>query len=246
MPQKRILISQPKPQNHSPYFELEKKYDVVFDFRKFFQIEPVPAREFRKLRIDLSTFTAVIFTSKIAVDHYFRVAEEMRFTVPTTMKYFCINETIAQYLSKYIVYRKRKISFADGSVDDFVNLMSKSPEEKYLLPVADNHRNTLNNKLKRKKIKVYKAVFYQIAYSDLKDIKLDYDIIVLFSPSGMKALEENFGEITEQNFKIAAFGAETTKAVTKAGLKVNIKAPTPECPSMTMAIENYLKNGKTK
>lgn len=242
MPNRRILISQPKPANNSPYFELEKHYAVDFDFRKFFGIEPVPAREFRKLRLDLGSFTAVIFTSKVAVDHYFRVAKEMRFHVPNTMKYFCINETIAQYLSKYIVYRKRKISFGDGTMDDFVSLIAKTPEEKYILPVADNHRNTLNNKLKRKKLKVTKAIFYQIAYADLSDIKLDYDMIVLYSPSGVKALEENFGELKNKNLFIAAFGAETSKAVTKAGLKVNIKAPTPDCPSMTMAIEKYLKN----
>lgn len=246
MPNKRILISQPKPASNSPYFDIEKRYNVNIDFRKFFGIEPVAAREFRKLRIDLGSFTSVIFTSKIAVDHYFRVAEEMRFHVPTTMKYFCINETIAQYLSKYIVYRKRKISFADGSMDDFVFLIAKTADEKYLLPVADNHRNTLINKLKRKKVKVTKAVFYQIAYSDLSDIKLDYDIVVLFSPSGMKALEENFDDLKSYNIKIAAFGTETSKAVTKAGLKVSIKAPTSDCPSMTMAIEKFLKNGKIK
>jgi len=244
MSEKKILISQPEPASNSPYFDLVDRYEVNIDFKKFFGIEAVAAKEFRKLRLDLGSFTSVIFTSKVSVDHYFRVAEEMRFHVPTTMKYFCNNETIAQYLSKYIVYRKRKISYADGTMDDFVNLIFKNPDEKYLLPVADDHRNTLNNKLKRKKIKVTKAVFYQIAYADLSKIKLDYDIIVLFSPSGMKALEANFDNLKDQKIKIAAFGTETAKAVVKAGLKVNIKVPTQECPSMTMALEKYLLNGK--
>lgn len=246
MPEKRILISQPEPSENSPYFDLEKKYNVNFDFRKFFQIEPVASREFRKVRLDLNDYNALIFTSKIAADHYFRVAQKMRFQVPTTMKYFCINETIAQYLSKYIVYRKRKIFFADGTMDDFVDLISKSPDEEFLLPVADNHRNTLYNKLKRKKLRIKKAIFYQIVFSDLSDIDLNYDVIVLFSPSGIKALEENFSDIKKRSFKIAAFGNETAKAVNKAGLKVDIKAPTPDLPSMSMALENYLKNGKAK
>ncbi len=246
MPKRRILISQPKPSSKSPYFDFITRYDVDIDFRKFFGIEPVPAREFRKLRLDLNNFTGVIFTSKISVDHYFRVAEEMRFHVPTTMKYFCNNETIAQYLSKYIVYRKRKISYADGTIDDFVNLIAKFPDEKFMLPVADNHRNTLNNKLKRKKLKITKAIFYQIAYENLNDLDFNYDIVVLYSPSGMKALEENYSIEKLKQVKIATFGSETAKAVTKAGLKIAVKAPTSNFPSMTMALENFLINGKAK
>ncbi|MBN2892379.1 MAG: uroporphyrinogen-III synthase [Bacteroidales bacterium] len=246
MPIKNILISQPKPIHRSPYDDLVKKYDITVDFRKFFDIEPLPAREFRKARIDLASFTSVIFTSKVAIDHYFRLSEELRFLIPSTMKYFCMNETIANYLNKYIVYRKRKISFADGNVDDLVNLLSKYPEEKYLLPVADSHKNTLSNKLKRKKLKVVKAVSYKIVSSDLTDLGFDYDIVVLFSPSGVKALQENFPNYNSEKSKIAAFGAETCKAVTKAGYKLEIKAPTSEHPSMTMALDTYLKKNEGK
>lgn len=244
MPNKRILISQPKPVEKSPYFEIEKKYGVVFDFRKFFQIEPVHSRELRKQRLDIVKFTSIIFTSKIAVDHFFRIAEELRYTVPNSLKYFCINETIAQYLSKYVVYRKRKISFANGTIDDFASIISKSPEEFFLLPVADNHKNTLFNKLKRKKLNVTKAAIYKVVNSDLSDLKLDYDVIALFSPSGVKSLVENFPDFKDSKIKLAAFGAETTKAITKEGLKITIKAPTPEFPSMTMALDDFLKNEK--
>lgn len=244
MSNKKILISQPKPVEKSPYFDVEKNYDVVFDFRKFFQIEPVHSRELRKQRLNIVKFTSIIYTSKIAVDHFFRVAEELRYTVPGTLKYFCINETIAQYLSKYVVYRKRKISFGNGTIDDFVSIISKNPEENFLLPVADTHKNTLFNKLKRKKLNVTKAPIYKVASADLSDLTLDYDVIVLFSPSGVKSLVKNFPDFKDSKIKIAAFGTETTKAVSKAGLKTAIKAPTPEFPSMTMALEDYLRNGK--
>lgn len=244
MSNKKILISQPKPAEKSPYFDIEKRYDVVFDFRKFFQIEPVHSRELRRQRLDIVKFTSIIFTSKIAADHFFRIAKELRYSVPNTLKYFCINETIAQYLSKYVVYRKRKISFANGTIDDFVNIISKNTEEKFLLPVADNHKNTLYNKLKRKKLNVTKAALYKVASSDLSDLTLDYDVIVLFSPAGVKSLVKNFPDFKNSKIKIAAFGTETTKAISKEGLKTTIKAPSTEFPSMAMALEDYLKNGK--
>ncbi len=244
MPNKKILISQPKPVNKSPYFDLAKRYEVDFDFRKFFQLEPIPSKELRKQKINIGRFTAIIFTSKIAVDHYFRVTEELRYPVPSTLKYFCINETIAQYLSKYVVYRKRKISFANGTLDDFVTIISKNINEEMLLPVADSHKNTLYNKLKRKKLKVTKVPFYKVVSADLSDLEINHDIIVLFSPSGVKSLIENYPEIKDKNLKIAVFGNETAKATTKAGLKIFIKAPSPEFPSMAMALENYLRYGK--
>jgi uroporphyrinogen-III synthase len=246
MPSKKILISQPKPKNHSPYFELEKRYDVEFEFRKFFQIKGVESKELRKQRLNISKYTAVILTSRVAADHFFRVAQEMRYTVPDTMKYFCNNETIAQYLSKYITYRKRRIFFANGTTDDFVNIIAKNTDEIFLLPVADNHKNNLYNKLRRKKLDVTKAVFYKIVSADLKDMTLDHDIVVLFSPSGVKSLIENFPEVTKSNIKIAASGPETAKQATKAGLKVTMKSPTQEFPSIVMAIEKYLKDVKKK
>ena len=242
---KRILISQPLPVHRSPYDNLVKKYDLEVDFRKFFEIEEMPAKEFRRSRIDISTYTAVIFTSKVGVDHYFRLAAELRFQVPPTMKYFCSNETIANYLNKYIIYRKRKIHFANGLIDDLVQIIADAPEERTLLPVADSHKNTLANKLKRKKVKVTKAVSYKIVSDDLSDLELNYDIVVFFSPSGVKAWQENFPDFDSSKIVIAAFGAETCKSVKKAKMKLDIKAPTTEFRSMSMAIDNYLiKNGQ--
>ena len=242
---KSILISQPQPVHRSPYDDLVKKYDLRVDFRKFFEIEEMPAKEFRRSRIDISTFASVIFTSKVAVDHYFRLAGELRFQVPPTMKYFCANETIANYLNKYIIYRKRKIHFANGLLDDLVSLIAEVCEEKVLLPVADFHINTLINKLKRKKVKVVKAVSYKIVSADLSDLELDYDIVVFFSPSGVKAWTENYPNIDSKKTIIAAFGAETCKTVRKAKMKLNIKAPTTEFRSMSIAIDNFLiKNGQ--
>lgn len=239
---KRILISQPKPQQkNNHYANLEKEYNVELEFRKFFQIEGVPSRELRKQRLNFTKYTAVIFTSRVAVDHFFRVASELRYNVPGTMKYFCSNETISQYLSKYIVYRKRKIFFANGHTDDLVSIISEYPDEQFLFPVADSHKNTLYNKLKRRKLKVTKSVFYKIVSSDLSDLTLNHDIIVLFSPSGVKSLLDNFPEVvTNKDIVIAASGPETAKAVTKAGLKVGIKAPTEKHKSIINALESYL------
>ena len=242
MPNKKILISQPKPSNATHYAELEKRYDVKLDFRKFFKIEPVPSKELRKKRLNINKYTAVIFTSRVAVDNFFRICEELRYTVPSTMKYFCSNETIAQYLSKYIVYRKRKIFFGNGKIDSLVESIIPHSDEEFLLPVADNHHNSLYNKLRRRKLKVTKAVFYRIVSEDLKDLKLEHDIIVLFSPSGVKSLIENFPGVVEDKKKIIAVsGPETLKAATKANLNVQIKAPTEKYKSIIMALDSFLR-----
>ena len=195
---KRILISQPKPQQNNHYANLEKEYNVELEFKKFFQIEPVASKELRKQRLNINKYTAVILTSRVAADHFFRVADELRYTVPGTMKYFCSNEPISQYLSKYIVYRKRKIFYANGHSDSFVDIIAENPNEEFLMPVADNHKNSLYNKLKRHKLKVTKSVFYKIVSSDLSDIKFDHDIIVLFSPSGVKSLLDNCPDIKDK------------------------------------------------
>ncbi len=243
---KSILISQPQPTQRSPYDDIVKKYNVKVDFHKFFDIEPVEAREFRRLRIDLSSFTAVIFTSKIAVDHYFRLATEMRYYPPTTLKYFCINESISNYLNKYITYRKRKIFFTDGLMDSLIEVVSKFTDEVFLLPVANTHKNNLINKLKRKKLNVIKAVSYKVVNVDLSKLKLSYDIVALFSPSGVDSLVANFPDFRDKKIKLATFGSETTKSAVKAGLKVDIKAPTAGVPSMAMALEKYLKKNANK
>lgn len=242
---KKILISLTKMEN-SPYLDLEKQYNIKVDFKEFFYVSPVPISNLRKIRFDLNNYTAVIFTSKTAVDHYFRVSQEMRYNVPTTLKYFCINETISTYLSKYIVYRKRKIFFSDGNADNLIELISQNEDEKFLLPVSDTRKNTIVNKLKRKKINITPVVFYTLEYSDLKTIDINqYDLVVLFSPVSVKSIQHNFDDNIEKNIMIATFGKDTAKEALKAKLKVKIKAPAPDCPSMKTAIEKYLQNGKS-
>ena len=239
-----ILISQPEPaKNKSPYAELEDNFKIKIDFQKFITIEGVSVKEFRKTKINLLTHTAVIFTSKTSVDNYFRMAQELRIKIPTKMKYFCINETIAYYLQKYIIYRKRKINYANGSFDDVIKMFEKYPDEKILFPVADIHKPTMPNKLKKSKLKFTKAVLYRTVSADLSNLKdINYDLIVFFSPAGIKSLLENFPDFKQNKTKIAAFGTETCKAVKNAGLNLEIKAPTQESPSMAMAISNYLTN----
>ena len=239
-----ILISQPEPEkNKSPYKELVTDFKVKIDFQKFITIEGVSVKEFRKTKINMLKHTAVIFTSKTSVDHYFRMAQELRIKIPTRMKYFCINETIAYYLQKYIIYRKRKINFANGSFDDIIQMFNKYPDEKILFPVADIHKPTMPNKLKKSKLKFTKAVLYRTVNADLSDLKdVNYDLLVFFSPAGIKSLFDNFPDFKQNKTKIAAFGTETCKAVINAGLKLEIKAPTAEAPSMALAISNYLTN----
>ena len=244
MSKKTILISQPEPENKkSPYYDFAEKYNVQINFRKFIAIEGVSVQEFRKTKINILKHTAVIFTSKTAIDHYFKIAEDLRIKIPNSMKYFCINETIAYYLQKYIIYRKRKIFFSDGIFDSLLKMFDKYPEEKILLPVADIHKATMTNKLKKGKFNYTKAVLYKTVSDDLSDLKdLSYDILVFFSPAGIESLLENFPNFKQNNTKIAAFGTETCKAVVNSGLTLDIKAPTPKAPSMAMALIHYFEN----
>jgi uroporphyrinogen-III synthase len=240
---KKILVSQPKPENgKSPYYELAEKNNIHIDFRQFTQIEGISAKDFRQSRIDILSHSAIIFNSKTAIDHFFRICEEMRITVPDTMKYFCISESTAFYLQKYIVYRKRKIFYGNGKIDDLMELITKYNEGNFLVPLSDKHAEDLPKALDKYKIRYNIAILYKTVCCDLSDLSnLDYDILVFFSPSGIKSLFKNYPEFKQNNTKIASFGDSTAKAVKEAGLKLDIEAPTPEAPSMTMALDVFIR-----
>ena len=241
---KKILISQPRPEiERSPYFEIARNFNVEVDFRPFIQVEGVPAKEFRKQRIDVLSYNAVIMTSKNAVDNYFRICNEMRVIVPETMKYFCISEATAYYLQKYIQFRKRKIFYSNFSFADLVEIIKKKhKEEKFLLPCTDAPNDEYTDLLDREGIRYIKAPLYKAVYSNLTDIKMEeYDMLVLFSSAGITSLLNNFPDFKQHHTLIAAFGEQTAKAVIQAGLKLHIHAPQPQAPSMAMALEQFLR-----
>ncbi|WP_372640838.1 uroporphyrinogen-III synthase [Ancylomarina sp.] len=240
---KTILVSQPKPQTEkSPYFDLAEKYNLKIDFRPFIQVEGVSAKEFRQERINFLDHTAVIFTSRTAIDHFFRIAEEMRVTIPDDMKYFCISESTAFYLQKYIVYRKRKIFFGVRVFEDLIDIIVKHKKEKFLLPLSDIHKQSIPALLNKNKIKYTKAILYKTVSSDLSDLAdVNYDILAFYSPSGIISLLQNFPDFDQDGTFIAAFGPATSKAVTDANLRLDIQAPMPQAPSMTMALDQYIK-----
>lgn len=240
---KRILVSQPKPATpKSPYFDLAEKTNLKIDFRPFIQVEALPAKEFRTQKVSILDHTAVVFTSRTAIDHYFRIAEEMRISIPDTMKYFCISEATAFYLQKYTVYRKRKIFHSTGKFIDLVEVVKKHKDESFLVPLSDIHKQEIPTLLNKAKVKYSKAILYRTVSSDLSDLKdIDYDILVFFSPSGIASLMQNFPDFEQKETKIASFGPATAKAVQDAGLRLDIQAPMPQAPSMTMALEQYIK-----
>ena len=240
---KSILVSQPKPSSvKSPYFELAEKNNIRIDFRPFIQVEGVSAKEFRQTRIRILEHSAVIFTSRTAIDHFFRISQELRLTIPDSMKYFCISEATAYYLQKYIIYRKRKIFFGDGKFSDLINVMRKHKDEKFLVPLSDIHKQEIPELLDKGGFKYTKAILYRTVGSDLSDLRdVNYDILVFFSPSGIKSLFQNFPGFNQNETKIACFGPSTAQAVREAGLRLDIEAPTAQAPSMTMALEEYIK-----
>ena len=240
---KKILITQPKPDTaKSPYFELAEKSNIQVDFRPFIQVEGVSAKEFRQTRVQILEHTGVIFTSRSAIDHFFRMSAEMRLTIPDTMKYFCMSEATAFYLQKYIVYRKRKIFYGAGKFSDLIDVMKKHKEEKFLLPVSQVNQPEILQLLDKAGYTYTKAIIYKTVSSDLSDLKdVNYDILVFFSPSGIQSLMQNFPKFEQDGIKIACFGPATAKAVLEAGLRLDIEAPTAEAPSMTMALEQYIK-----
>lgn len=246
---KSILVSQPQPADFekSPYGELSKKHNLTIDFHKFIKIEGVPARDFRKDRTNLAEYTAVIMTSRNAVDHYFRIAKEMRFEVPEAMKYFCLSESTAYYLQKYVQYRKRKIFFGKQSFDDLIEVMRKHKDEKFLLPCSDIHKESMAEVLDQNNITYTKAVLYKTVAANLKTIKIDdYDMIAFFSPAGIKSLQKNFPKFKQNDTLFAAFGESTCEAVRESGFTLHIEAPTKSSPSMTMAIEEYIEKESKK
>ncbi len=245
---RKIMVSQPKPElERSPYFELARNFAVEIDFRPFIQIEPIPSRDFRKNRIDILSYGSVILTSKNAVDHYFRMCNEMRIIVPETMKYFCISEATAYYLQKYIQFRKRKIFSSNYSFAELVDIIKKKhKEEKFLLPCAIDSSDEYTELLDKEGIRYVKAPMYKAIYSTLTDINFsEYDLLVLFSSAGVSSLLHSFPQFKQHNMKIAAFGEQTAEAISEAGLNLHIHAPQPHAPSMAMALEMYLKGEQT-
>ncbi|PUZ28783.1 uroporphyrinogen-III synthase [Chitinophaga parva] len=246
-----ILISQPKPETEkSPYFDLAKKYNVKLDFFPFIRVEGVSGKDFRKQKIDILQFTAVIFTSRTAVDHFFRVCEELKIKVSQDCKYFCITEAVALYLQKFILYRKRKVFYgADGSTKGLLEVMNKHRDnEKFLFPSSDSQQKDIEEWFKANKCEFATASLYKTVSNDVKEIvtKQDYDMIVFFSPSGVKSLFENVPGFVQNGTAIGAFGPTTSAAVEQAGLRLDVKAPAPQAPSMVAALELYLSNMTVK
>ncbi|MDG2330435.1 MAG: uroporphyrinogen-III synthase [Flavobacteriales bacterium] len=243
---KSILVSQPRPENEkSPYFSLAEKYKLKIDFRSFIHVEGINGQDFRKERINLTDHTGIILTSRNAVDHYFRIAEEMRFTVPDSMKYFCISEAVAYYLQKYVVYRKRKIFHGNRTIADMTDILKKNKNEKFLVPCSDIQRKVIPQQLEALGLNFTNATLYKTVCSDLSDLEdVKYDMLVFFSPSGIESLFKNFPEFKQNGTKIAVYGNTTATAVENAGLRIDVRAPQPEFPSMTMAIEKFVKAKK--
>lgn len=241
---KNILVSQPSPADleKSPYGNLVEKYKVNVDFRKFIKIDEVTASDFRKDKVYIQDHTAVIFTSRNAVDHFFRIAKDMRVEIPDTMKYFCISEATAFYLQKYVQYRKRKIFQGHQNFGDLMELIKKHKDEKFLLPCSDIHKMSLINKLEENKINYSKAIIYKTLASDLSDVEINsYDLLVFFSPAGVKSLFKNFPDFKQNSTLIGAFGPSTLQALKDSDLKVDIAAPTKTALSMTVAIEQHIQ-----
>jgi len=246
---KTILISQPAPENgKSPYQSLAEKYKIQIDFRPFIEVVSIDNKEFRKQRVSILDHSAIIFTSRNAIIHFFGMCEEMRITMPGEMKYFCKSEAIALYLQKFIQYRKRKVFFANGKMDDLKALLKKHHSGlKFLLPSSDVANGAFDAFLNEEQFDYTTSVLYRTVASDLSDLEdIFYDMIVFFSPTGLKSLYDNFPGFKQNNTRIAAFGKTTAKAVEEKGLTVNVQAPAPGLPSMTMAIENYVKTVRKK
>ena len=243
---KSILVSQPEPKtDKNPFSDLADRFNLQVDYRSFIHVEGVDPQDFRQQRLNLANYTAVIFTSRMAIDHYFRIAKETRFTVPDDMKYFCVSEAVAYYLQNYVVYRKRKIFFGKQTFQDLMQLVVKHKAEKYIVPCSDIQRKNIPEQLEKNNVEYQNAILYKTVCSDLSDLEeVKYDMLVFYSPSGIQSLIKNFPGFKQNGTKIAAFGPTTAMAAKQAGLRIDIQAPTPGLPSMTMAIENFIKVGK--
>jgi len=242
---KKILVSQPKPTSEkSPYFDIATKFDVELVFRPFIKVEGMSAKEFRTQKVNILDYTAVIFTSRHAIDHFFTLAKELRINIPEDMKYFCVTETIALYIQKYVQYRKRKVFFGStGRIDDLLPTMVKHKTEKYLVPMSDVHNDSISKLLDSKKLNHCECVMYKTVSNDFTPEEVenfDYDMLIFFSPSGIEALTKNFPEFHQGEIAIATFGPATAKAAKEAGLRLDIEAPNEKYPSMTGALQHYL------
>jgi len=242
---KKILVSQPKPASEkSPYYDIASKFDVELVFRPFIKVEGMSSKEFRAQKVSILDYTAIVFTSRHAIDHFFTLAKELRVNIPEDMKYFCVTETIALYIQKYVQYRKRKVFFGStGRVDDLLPQMVKHKAEKYLVPMSDVHNDSLTKLLDSKKLNHRECVMYKTVSNDFTKEEVenfDYDMLVFFSPSGIEALTKNFPNFEQGDIAIATFGPATAKAAREAGLRLDIEAPTEKYPSMTGALQHYL------
>ena len=241
---KKILVSQPQPTTEkSPYYDISEKYGVKIDFRPFIKVEPISAKEFRTQRISLAEHTAIIFNARHGIDHFFRLCEEMRITIPETMKYFCVSETVALYLQRYIQYRKRKVFFSPtGKFADLVTVLNKHAEEKFLFVTSDVQNEDTLAILDGTKITYNKAIMYRTVSNNFSsEEEFNYDMLVFFSPAGIASLLKNFPNFQQDEIQIGSFGPATAQAVKDAGLRLDLEAPQPGLPSMTMALENFLK-----
>ena len=246
---RKILVSKPRPSSDkSPYFEMEKDYGVELVFRPFIKVEGLSSKEFRQQKISILNYTAVVFTSRHAIDNYFKLANDMRLEIPETMKYFCVTETIALYIQKYVQYRKRKVFFGKtGKIDDLLPTMVKHKTEKYLVPLSDVHDDTVEKLLDSKKLNHTECVMYRTVSNDFTEDEVktfDYDMCIFFSPSGINAFNSTFGDSMNDKVVVGTFGPATAKAAHDAGLKVALEAPTMKHPSMTSALKDFLENNK--
>ena len=246
---KKILISQPRPTSEkSPYYDIEKQFGVSFVFRPFFKVEGLSTKEFRQQKISILDHTAIVFTSRNAIDHFFRLAKELRLTIPDTMKYFCITETVALYIQKYVQYRKRKVFFGEtGKIESLVPTMVKHKGEKYLVPLSSVHNDSIATMLDAKKLQHTECVMYRTVSNDFTEEEkaaFDYDMLIFSSPTGMKALKKNFPDFKQGDIRIGAFGPATAKEVVAEGFRLDLEAPSKEYPSMTSALQAYLKKNK--
>jgi uroporphyrinogen-III synthase len=241
---KKVLVSQPKPASEkSPYYDIAEKYGVKINFRPFIKVEPLAAREFRQQKITILDHTAVIFTSRHAIDHFFNLCTELRVTIPETMKYLCVTEAIALYIQKYVQYRKRKIFFGQtGKVEDLIPIITKHNREIFLIPMSDVHNDDLKNILDKLDVKHSEAVMYRTVSNDFaQDEEFDYDMLVFFSPAGVTSLKKNFPDFDQKDIKIGTFGSTTAQAVRDAGLRLDLEAPSVQAPSMTAALDIFIR-----
>ena len=244
---KKILVSQPKPtSDKSPYYDIAREYGVELVFRPFIKVERLTAKEFRQQKVNISAYTAIVFTSRHAIDNFFKMAKDLRVNIPEDLKYFCVTETIALYIQKYVQYRKRKVFFGTtGKIADLVPQMVKHKTEKYLVPMSDVHNNSVTELLDSKKLIHKECVMYRTVSDDFTPEEVanfDYDMMLFFSPAGVQALNKNFPDFKQGDIKIGTFGPATAKEVTETGLRLDLSAPTPDFPSMTGALKNFLKN----